>query len=312
MNKLLAGVAALGLMAGVAHAQEKLTMAVSIPSADHGWTGGVVYHATQEAKALEKQYPGLKVIVKTSPDGAAQANALEDLTTQGINALVVLPHNPDELTDPIKKVKEKGVFITVVDRALRERSVEDLYVAGNNPELGRVAGDYIKKKLGGKGDVVVIQGLPIPINEQRVNAFKKAIEGSQINILDSQFGNWSRDDAFKVMQDFLTKYPHIDAVWCQDDDMTVSVLEAVKQAKRTDVKFLVGGAGMKEMVEKVMNGDPMVPVDVLYSPSMVAVAMDVTAAGLENHIPVRGSFILNATLVTKENAKDFYFKDSPF
>ena len=312
MNKLLAGVAALGLMAGVAHAQEKLTMAVSIPSADHGWTGGVVYHATQEAKALEKQYPGLKVIVKTSPDGAAQANALEDLTTQGINALVVLPHNPDELTDPIKKVKEKGVFITVVDRALRERSVEDLYVAGNNPELGRVAGDYIKKKLGGKGDVVVIQGLPIPINEQRVNAFKKAIEGSQINILDSQFGNWSRDDAFKVMQDFLTKYPHIDAVWCQDDDMAISVLEALKQAKRTDVKLVVGGAGMKEIVQKVMNGDPLVPVDVLYSPSMVAVAMDVTAAGLVNKLPVRGSYILNATLVTKENAKDFYFADSPF
>ena len=43
-------------------------MAVSIPAADHGWTGGVVFHATQEAKALEKQYPGLKVIVKTSPD----------------------------------------------------------------------------------------------------------------------------------------------------------------------------------------------------------------------------------------------------
>ena len=61
-----------------------------------------------------------------------------------------------------------------------------------------------------------------------------------------------------------------------------------------------------------MDGDPLVPVDVLYSPSMVAVAMDVTAAGLESHVPVRGNYILNATLVTKENAKDFYFKDSPF
>ena len=312
MKKLLAGVAALGLMAGVAHAQEKVTIAVSIPAADHGWTGGVVFHATEEAKALEKQYPGLKVIVKTSPDGASQANALEDLTTQGINALVVLPHNPDELTDAIRKVKQGGVFITVVDRALRDRSVEDLYVAGNNPELGRVAASFIKEKLGGKGDIVIIRGLPIPIDEQRVNAFLEGIKGTDIKVLDTQFGNWSRDDAFKVMQDFLTKHPKIDAVWCQDDDMAVAVLEAIKQAKRTDVKFVVGGAGMKEMVEKVMNGDPMVPVDVLYSPSMVAVAMDVTAAGLENHIPVRGSFILNATLVTKENAKDFYFKDSPF
>ena len=312
MKKLLMGVAALGLLAGAAHAQDKVTIAVSIPAADHGWTGGVVFHATQEAKALEKQYPGLKVIVKTSPDGAAQANALEDLTTQGINALVVLPHNPDELTDAIRKVKQGGVFITVVDRALRDRSVEDLYVAGNNPALGRVAAEYVKEKLGGKGDIVIIRGLPIPIDEQRVNAFNEGIKGSDIKVLDTQFGNWSRDDAFKVMQDFLTKHPKIDAVWCQDDDMAVAVLEAIKQAKRTDVKFVVGGAGMKEMVKKVMDGDPMIPVDVLYSPSMVAVAMDVTAAGLEAHLPVRGSYILNATLVTKENAKDFYFKDSPF
>jgi len=312
MKKLLAGVAALGLMAGVAHAQEKVTIAVSIPAADHGWTGGVVFHATEEAKALEKQYPGLKVIVKTSPDGASQANALEDLTTQGINALVVLPHNPDELTDAIRKVKQGGVFITVVDRALRDRSVEDLYVAGNNPELGRVAASFIKEKLGGKGDIVIIRGLPIPIDEQRVNAFLEGIKGTDIKVLDTQFGNWSRDDAFKVMQDFLTKHPKIDAVWCQDDDMAVAVLEAIKQAKRTDVKFVVGGAGMKEMVKKVMDGDAMIPVDVLYSPSMVAVAMDVTAAGLEDHVPVRGSYILNATLVTKDNAKDFYFKDSPF
>ena len=312
MNRLMMSAAMLCLMAGAAQAQDKMTIAVSIPAADHGWTGGVVYHAMQEAKALEKQYPGLKVIVKTSPDGAAQANALEDLTTEGINALVVLPHNPDELTDAIRKVKTKGAFITVVDRALRDRSIEDLYVAGNNPELGRVAAGYMKEKLGGKGDIVIIQGLPIPINEQRVNAFNEGIKGTDIKVLDSQFGNWSRDDAFKVMQDFLTKHPHIDAVWCQDDDMAAAVLEAVKQAKRTDVKFVVGGAGMKEMVKKVMDGDPMIPVDVLYSPSMVAVAMDVTAAGLEGRIPVRGSYILNATLVTKANAKDFYFADSPF
>jgi ribose transport system substrate-binding protein len=314
MKKLFASVAILGLMAGAgsASAQQKFVIGVSIPAADHGWTGGVVFHAQEEAKALEKQYPGLKVIVKTSPDGAAQANALEDLTTQGINALVVLPHNSDELTDPIRKVKSKGAFITVVDRALRDQNIQDLYVAGNNPELGRVAAAYIKERLNGKGDIVVIRGLPIVIDEQRVNAFNEGIKGTDIKVIDSQFGNWSRDDAFKVMQDFLTKHAKIDAVWCQDDDMAVGVLEAIKQAKRTDIKFIVGGAGMKDMVKKVMDGDPMVPVDVLYSPSMVAVAMDVTAAGLVGRIPVRGSYILNATLVTKDNAKDFYFKDSPF
>jgi len=314
MRKLLTGLMAAGFIAAaglVAHAADTKTIAVSIPAADHGWTGGVVYHAQQEAKALEARYPGLKVIVKTSPDGASQANALEDLTTQGIDALVTLPHNSDELTDPIRQVKSKGVFITVVDRALRD-PIQDLYVAGNNPNLGTVSAAYLKEKLGGKGDIVVIRGLPIVIDEQRVNAFNEGLKGSDIKVIDSQFGNWSRDDAFKVMQDFLTKHPKIDAVWCQDDDMAVGVLEAIKQANRTDIKFVVGGAGMKDMVKKVMDGDSMIPVDVLYPPAMVAIAMDLTAAHLYDKLPVRGSYILDATLVTKDNAKDFYYPDSPF
>jgi ribose transport system substrate-binding protein len=311
MKRLLASVAALGLLTGAAYA-DGMTMAVSIPAADHGWTGGVVFHATQEAKLLEKQYPGLKVIVKTSADPAAQANALEDLSTQGINALVVLPGDPNVLTDPIRKVKDKGTFVTVVDRIANDHSIYDLYVGGDNPGLGRAAGEWMKAKMGGKGDIVVIRGLPIPIDEARVNVFNEAIKGSDIKVIDSQFGNWSRDDAFKVMQDFLTKHPKIDAVWAQDDDMVVGILKAIEQAKRTDIKFVVGGAGMKEMIQKVMDGDAMVPVDVLYPPAMVATAMDLTALGIEENMPVRGNYILNATLVTKENAKNFFYKDSPF
>jgi ribose transport system substrate-binding protein len=310
MKRILASVAILGLLAGAAYAQDKV-MAVSIPAADHGWTGGIVYHATQEAAALQKKYPGLKVIVKTSPDPAAQANALEDLSTQGIDALVVLPHDPNVLTDPIRKVKQKGTFVTVVDRISNDHSIYDLYVGGDNPGIGSQAAVFLKNKLV-KGDIVVIRGLPIPIDEIRVNAFNEGIKGTDIKVIDSQYGNWSRDDAFKVMQDFLVKHPKIDAVWCQDDDMAVGVFEAIAQAKRTDIKFVIAGAGSKDMVKRVMDGDPMMPVDVLYPPAMVAVAMDLTALGLEENMPVSGNYILNATLVTKENAKNFYYKDSPF
>jgi ribose transport system substrate-binding protein len=305
---------AMAALVGVAHADDKkFTMGVSIPAADHGWTAGVVYHAQRVAKLLMAEHPGLNVIVKTSPDAATQANALEDLTTQGMNALVILPSNPDPLVNAIKQVKSKNIFVTLVDRAPsnNDDSVRDLYVAGNNPALGAVAGQYIKEHTP-DAQVVVIRGLPIPIDQQRQDGFDKAIAGSGVKVLEKQFGNWNRDDAFKVMQDYLTKYPKIDVVWCQDDDMAVGVLQAIDQAKRTDIQYVIAGAGSKDMVKKVMDGDKLVPVDVLYPPAMIGTAMELTAANLYDQVPVRGNYILDATLVTKENAKDFYFPDSPF
>lgn len=314
MLKKLMGVAFVAAaLTGTAYAQEAKTIGVSIPAADHGWTAGVVYHAERVAALVQKEYPDAKVIVKTSPDPASQANAIQDLAVQGLDALVILPTDPDPLVNAIKQVKEKGTFVAIVDRApsVNDSTVRDLYVAGNNPALGRVAGEYIKDNTP-DAKVVVIRGLPIPIDQQRQDGFDEGIKGSNVEVLDRQFGNWNRDDAFKVMQDYLTKYPQIDVVWCQDDDMAVGVLQAIEQAKRTDIKYVVAGAGSKDMIKKVMDGDKMIPVDVLYPPAMVGTALQLTAAALYGQVPVKGTYTLDATLVTKDNAKNFYFPDSPY
>ncbi len=100
--------------------------------------------------------------MKTSPDAASQANAIQDLAVQGLDALVILPTDPDPLVNAIKQVKDKGTFVSIVDRApsVNDGTVRDLYVAGNNPALGEVAGEYIKKNTP-DAEVVVIRGLPI-------------------------------------------------------------------------------------------------------------------------------------------------------
>ena len=55
-----------------------------------------------------------------------------------------------------------------------------------------------------------------------------------------------------------------------------------------------------------------IPSDVLYPPAMVGTAMELTAAAIFNQVPVHGTYTLDATLITKENAKNYYFPDSPF
>ena len=114
------------------------------------------------------------------------------------------------------------------------------------------------------------------------------------------------------MQDYLAKYPKIDAVWANDDDMLLGVLEAIKQSGRKEIKYALGGNGMKEIIKKVMDGDAVTPVETPYPPSMIKTAIYLTVANLAAQAPVRGAVKLDAPLITKQNAKEYYFPDSPF
>lgn len=298
--------------AAVAQTRDK-TIAVSIPAATHGWTGGVVYHAEQAKKEIEAAFPTVSVIVKTSPSAAAQVSALEDLSASNrLDALVILPFTSEELTGPVKAVKEKGTFISIVDRGLTDPTIQDLYVAGDNIAVGANTAKWLAAKLGNEGRVVVLRGIPTVIDDERIKGFTDVMSGTKIRILDNRYANWNKDEAFRLMQDYLAKHPQIDAVWANDDDMLLGVLEAIKQSGRTDIKFALGGNGMKDVVELVMAKDKMTPISTPYPPSMIKTAMYLTAAQFAGQAPVRGTLKLDAPLITPENAKQFYFPKSPF
>lgn len=289
------------------------TIAVSIPAATHGWTGGVVYHAEQAKKEIEAAFPTVSVIVKTSPSAAAQVSALEDLSaSRKLDALVILPFTSEELTGPVKAVKEKGTFISVVDRGLTDPAIQDLYVAGDNIAVGANTAKWLAGKLGNEGNVVVLRGIPTVIDDERIKGFTDVMAGTKVKILDNRYANWNKDEAFKLMQDYLAKHPKIDAVWANDDDMLLGVLEAIKQSGRTDIKFALGGNGMKDVVELVMAKNKMTPISTPYPPSMIKTAMYLTAAQFAGQAPVRGALKLDAPLITPENAQQFYFPKSPF
>jgi ribose transport system substrate-binding protein len=302
------------LATGGAFAQEEqVTIGVSIPAATHGWTGGLNWHAQEAEKRLEALHENIEIVLVTADSPGDQASDLEDLVSvHQIDALVVLPFESEPLTGPVKQVKESGAFITVVDRGLSEEGISDVYVAGNNTEMGRVSAQYMKSRLDEGDNIVILRGIPTVIDTERFDAFMAELEGSGINVLDNEFANWNRDDGFTVMQDFLTRFPDIDAVWAQDDDIAIGVIEAVRQAGREDELFIVGGAGMKDIIAGIMEGNELVPVDVLYPPAMIATAMDVTVAKYVSNGPVQGRYILGAPLITPENAEQFYFPDSPF
>ena len=311
----LAAVGTLGLATSAQAQADKVNLGVAIPAATHSFTAGIVFWANKAKEDLEKAHPGLKITVRTASGAPEQANQLQDLlTVTRINSLVIFPFESAALTRPVAQAKNKGVYVTVVDRGLTDTSAQDAYVSGDNTAFGRIPAEYLAKELGGKGNIVALRGIPTTIDNERMDAFMAVMKKHpDIKLLDAKHGNWNRDDAFKVMQDYLTRFKDIDAVWAADDDMAFGVLKAIEQAKRTDIKLVFGGAGAKSMIKTLIDGsNPLIKANVSYSPKFIYDAIKMTAEARIKGERLPANTIIPSVLITKENAKDFYFPDSPF
>ncbi|HOE75639.1 MAG TPA: ABC transporter substrate-binding protein [Rectinema sp.] len=320
MKKIVIAFMLLLAIAAVPVFAQKVKIGVSIPTADHGWTGGINFWAQKAIKDWQAKDKNIEFYLVTADSPAKQVNDVEDLMVKGINALVILAHDSAPLTPVVKKAYEKGIYVVSVDRGLTEE-VQDVYIAGDNPGMGRASAEWLGKALGGKGDIVVLEGIPCVINSERVDSFKEVMTKKYpgIKILDSQPAYWDTQKGLEIMTNYLQKYKKIDAVWAQDDDVLVGVLQAYKESGRKDIKYFLGGAGSKVMIKKIIDGDPLVQADVTYPPSMIATGISLAVYGSRNQ-PLPGFYqakipskiILAAELITKENAKDYYQPDSVF
>ena len=98
-----------------------------------------------------------------------------------------------------------------------------------------------------------------------------------ITVLDHQLGEWERAKSRDAMVTMLQKYPDIDAVWASDDDMALGVEDALNQVGGREGLWVLGGAGMKDIVKRVMENDPLIPADITYPPAMIAAGIHIAA-----------------------------------
>jgi ribose transport system substrate-binding protein len=324
LKMLVGAVAALAIFAGCSPAPtatteggstpaKKIRIGVSIPSADHGWTAGVNYWAEQ-AKSL---YPDVEWTINAADGPAKQISDLETMAVKGLDGMVILATESAPITPAAEKLKEQGIFIVNVDRGFL-KPVADIFLEGDNKAFGRKSAEYMAEKLGGKGKILILRGIPTTVDTDRNEAFMEVMKRFPgITVLDAQSGMWNREKALNVTQSLLVKHKEVDAIWASDDDMALGAEQALKEAGRTGV-WILGGAGMKDVVKRVMDKDPIFPADITYPPSMIAMGMHLAVSALrDGKSKEKAQFtpkhlMIDVELVTPENAKDFYFPNSSY
>ena len=314
MKKFLFLLPVLVLLTGCSDsAAKKLKIGISIPAATHGWTGGVVWSAEQAKKNIEAANPDVEVIVTSSANTADQVNRIENLLARKVDALVVMAQEPGPVSSVCERAKKQGSYLVIVSNPI-EKPVQDVFVNGDNRSFGAAAAETMGQLLGGQGDIVVMEGIPCPINTDRVSAFRKVLSEKypKIRILESQTAGWNTEKGLALMENFLQKHKKIDGVWCGDDDVLIGALKAYQESKRRDVKCMVGGGGSKLIVKKILDRDPLVCGTVTYSPRMLEKGVDAALEGLRTGKTPRKEIIIKSEIVTSETAAKYYFPDSVY
>jgi ribose transport system substrate-binding protein len=282
---------------------------LSFPSADHGWLGALIQNAKQEAQS----HKNVSYILTMADNPVKQSSDIDDLINQKVDAIVMDPIESAALTPAADKIKKAGIPLIIVDRAINDDNY-DVYIGGDNTQIGREAGKFIAEKLHGKGNVVVISGVPSSVTTERTQGFEDVIKNyPDIKIVATQPGDFQKEKSFNVMQNILQSQSKIDAVYTEDDEMALGVIQAIKNANRQNEMFVTGVGGDKQVYQLLKNKDKLMAATFIYPPTLsgsaVRLAIDyLEGKGLdelwEKTIP--REIILDAPTVTADNVDKFY------
>jgi ribose transport system substrate-binding protein len=261
-------------------ADDQPLVGISVPTAPTGWVAAVQWAAQNNADRL-----GLNYRLVSADSENDQANQIDELIQLGCEIIILFPHN-DTLEAAAQKIMDEGITLINFDRTLG--SLEpDYYVAGDNYQMGVLGAEFIGEKLGGEGDVVIVN---IPaygeIFNTRVKGFNDTIAEKypNINVLD-EYGaeNGAPETGLKIMTDILTAHPDgIDAIYSTDDELSIGLIQAiVENGRMGEIKAITGGGGSQSYFKVMEEYPDMYISSQTYDPYMMGKCVEI-AAGLIN------------------------------
>ncbi len=240
--------------------------------------------AEAEAKEL-----GLELIVLDSQnDPAKELSNVEDALTQDVKVILINPTDSDAVGNAIKKINEKNIPVITLDRGANAGTVHS-HIASDNVAGGKMAGEYIIELLGGKGNVVELEGIAgTSAARDRGAGFNTALEGTELKVVAKQVADFDRTKGLSVMENILEAQPEIDAVFAHNDEMALGALKAIEASGR---KILVVGFDATDDAVKAVE-DGKMAATVAQQPTLIgklgveAAKKVIDGENIESNIPV--------------------------
>jgi ribose transport system substrate-binding protein len=202
-------------------------------------------------------HKNIKVIFKDAQnESLTQRAQVEELVQQGIDLLIISPKEAAPLTKPVAEAHRKGIAVIVLDRAVEGEEYTS-FIGADNKKIGREAGRWAARALGGKGNIVELKGLMTSTpGQDRNSGFREGLElgkNPDLKIVFEADMQWLEPNARKEMESALATQSQIDLVYAHNDPGAHGAYLAAKQAGRA-MKFVGIDALPHEGVEYVKQG----------------------------------------------------------
>ncbi|AZO41765.1 twin-arginine translocation signal domain-containing protein [Mesorhizobium sp. M7D.F.Ca.US.005.01.1.1] len=243
-----------GMMPGLALAQEKIKIGFSQGTMNHPWRVAMV---EGNKKYAAEHYPDVDLIVTDgNNDASKQVADVESLIAQGIKVLMISPLTEQALTPVVKEAMDAGIKVVTLDRKVN--TPVTVHVGGENLPLGVGAGEFLAKKLNGKGNIIELQGTAgASATIDRNKGFAEAIaKHPDMKVIASQNCDYTRDKAVKFMEDMVQRFGpgQIQAVYAHNDEMALGAIQVLEAAGRLNEVAVVGIDGQETAFEAVKQG----------------------------------------------------------
>lgn len=188
-----------------------------------------------------------------------QTNDVDNLLTQGVDALVIAPHDATQAASMVDKAKAQGVPVISYDRLINSDKI-DLYVSHQVPVIGRKIAEYALEKRP-KGNYVMVYGASTDNNavimrKEQEAVLKPAVDRGDIKIVVNQYTpDWKPEEALKTVENALTQNnDDVQAVVVSNDGMAGGAISALDKRGLTGKVLVTGQDAQKDALQRIAEG----------------------------------------------------------
>ena len=241
-SMLFVGVVPMALAADPLPEGAPFTIGVSNGFVGSEWRTQMIKNMEEANAEYMKQGLTKELIIESADvDVQGQIQQIQNLINRGVDAIIINPNDQNALNPIIEEAVDAGILVIAVDQEVS--SPKAINVVTDQKEWAKISARWMAEQMGGKGDVVLIEGfVGHPANEARMAGVAEVLaEHPDIKVVGRDTGKWDQATGQQVMSNFLASLPKIDGMWTQDG-MAEGALRAVLTANPAKWPVMVGEA----------------------------------------------------------------------